>query len=676
MGKIFNVMLIGAGEFGKNYIRILKKLENEGRILFKGVIVKTKESKAKIISEYGIDAFDSFDEGILKDVDAAIIAAPPATHYELAKKCLEYTNVLVEKPLAEDYAHAKELKDIADKSKRTLMAGHIFRFHPAVKKLREILTPFLKQVIGINGRFTNPISSDRQRGISLEMLHLYDILDYVLEKEPIMQIGLKRKRVEIVSLRYPGNVDANIEIGWRGIDKKRRLAFYLSDSKEILCNLIESEIRITDKGKEETISCIQGQEPLEMEICAFLDAIEGKTREYPDGNVGARIVKIASSVKILPRGKRPRVAIIGAGLFGANCAIHLDKRCDVVIFERKSDILQEASFINQYRHHWGYHYPRSVETVNDIKNAAKSFEDRYNESIIRNFPTFYCVVKEGSRVPADQYIKFCRDCRLPFKLEFPDPEYVNRDMISASLKTDEPIYDFPILHRLVKSYLSKCKNVELRLESEVVNASFEDDGTKNLVIKSKNRTYEERFDYVINVTYANLNKLMYWLGFPIKPLRIDLVEALIVKLPIPKISFAFMDGPFTNLVPTSENHTFTLVHIKYSMLRRDVPPDGLIPKEWYNYKSNRNQILEESEKWLPILKKAEVLESRYVFRGVNAYREHDDARPSDIIRHGFGCWSILGGKIINCVSASQELLREIFPEDWSLSPPMRPKDKF
>ena len=71
------------------------------------------------------------------------------------------------------------------------------------------------------------------------------------------------------------------------------------------------------------------------------------------------------------------------------------------------------------------------------------------------------------------------------------------------------------------------------------------------------------------------------------------------------------------------------------------------------------KLFKKAKSGFPFLEKAEVIDVRYVLRAVNANREHDDARPSDITYHGFGCWSILGGKIVNCVSTAKEITLEI-----------------
>lgn len=662
--KIPRILLIGAGAFGKNYLLFLKKLKEQKQIHFLGIVVKTEESQKELSERHNIPVWRELTPEILQQTDAVFIVTPPETHYALAKQCLPYCHVFIEKPIAETFENAKELSTLAEKYARILMVGHIFRFHPVIKKLKTIFSTIAEKPSIIRGWFTNPRHTDNGRNISLEMLHYYDIADYLFEEEPTHVVGQIRDRMQTVSLRYPCGIDAIFELGWTYEEKKRILDFLFPLKKRIRCDLSKNTIHIFEiENNQEcaplTISCHTEQEPLEEQINTFIQILQNKISSFPSADVGTRIVKIAESVSFLPKTRKPTIAVIGAGIFGANCAIELGKHYDVTIFERNKDILTEASFINQYRHHWGYHYPRSVETVHDIIKSTESFEALYNKAIIRNFPTYYCVAKEGSHVTPDEYIKFCEDNGLPFVLEDPDPQYVNMNMISASLKTLEPIYDFDLLHTIINSYLFSNQNITLKLLTEIIGGTLEKDGRKTLIIKQDGKINYQSFDFVINVTYANLNKFAHWFYFPLKPLRLELVEALIVKVPIPKISFAFMDGPFTNMVPTSKDNLFTLVHIKHSILNRDVPKDGLIPDAWKHFRSQENCILEESKKWMPILEKAEVVEKRYVFRGVNAYREYDDARPSDIMYHGFGCWSILGGKIINSVFTAQKIGQEI-----------------
>jgi predicted dehydrogenase len=656
--KIPRILLVGVGYFGKNHLRVLRSLEKKGKAVVVGAVTATKTSKENVEKEFQVPVSTKISDDILKKVDGVDIVTPYESHYEIAKKCLAHTNVIVEKPMAATSEQSDDLVSYAKKHNRVLMAAHVFRFHRVVEKIKELTGK--EKPFTVKGSFINTSESDKGMDIFLEIPHYFDIMDYLFSQFPESTFTQKNKRLNTVSLRYPNKIDAIFTLGWSGNEKIRTLDFYFSN-KTMKCDFAKNEIKIIEENSEKKIAVKKDKEPLEEELSTFLDVLKGKERVYPDGEVGSRIVRIAEMAR--PKVKeRVKVAIIGSGIFGANCAIALDKFCDVEVFEKNNDIMMEASFVNQYRHHWGYHYPRSVDTVKDIRKAIPSFEALYNDAIIRNFPTYYAVAKEGSKTTPEDYLKFCRDNNLPFTEEFPDSKFLNRDKIAACIKTLEPIYDFEKLKELVKKYLSSCGNVKVSFNAEVLGGKIEKDGMKTLTVREGKTTHKKKFDFVINCTYGNYNNFSRWFSFPLKPIRIDLVEALIVKLPIPKISLAVMDGPFTNLVPIKNSNTFTLVHIEESIHQRYVPKDGLVKDQKFK-QSRAKEIIKKSGEWFPILKEAELIESRNVHRAVNAYREHDDARPSDIYNHGFGCWSILGGKIVNCVDTSREIVEEIFPEN-------------
>jgi hypothetical protein len=165
----------------------------------------------------------------------------------------------------------------------------------------------------------------------------------------------------------------------------------------------------------------------------------------------------------------------------------------------------------------------------------------------------------------------------------------------------------------------------------------------------------------VNATYASRNLFAQWFGFPIEPLRFDLYELLVVRLPIPQICVTILDGPFTSLTGTGQDNEFMLSHIHHSVSRSVIPDDGM-PPTWSGLVSNRENMLRHSSRYLPILQKATDLRSCWLTRAVNAFARDFDARPTVITDHGFGCWSVLGGKVITSVSNAREIARAIRAE--------------
>ena len=199
------------------------------------------------------------------------------------------------------------------------------------------------------------------------------------------------------------------------------------------------------------------------------------------------------------------------------------------------------------------------------------------------------------------------------------------------------------------------------MQSTVISGALAGDGSKRLTVNGPAGTSVESFDYVVNATYAGRNLMAQWFGFPIEPLRFDLFEILQLRLPTPQLSVTVMDGPFTSLTGTGMDNIFLLSHIHDSVSRSVIPDDGM-PPAWVGLTSNRDNMLRHSAKYFPILRQATDVQSWWMTRAVNAFARDFDARPTVITDHGFGCWSVLGGKIVTSVANAREIATAITAE--------------
>ena len=74
------------------------------------------------------------------NIRAVVLATPAVLHFEMAKRALlAGKDVFVEKPLALNVAEGEELVELATMCGRILMVGHILQYHPAVRKLKELI---------------------------------------------------------------------------------------------------------------------------------------------------------------------------------------------------------------------------------------------------------------------------------------------------------------------------------------------------------------------------------------------------------------------------------------------------------------------------------------------------------------------------------------------------------
>ncbi len=130
--------LVGLGSWGRNILRNLYEM---------GVLYVACDNREEVIEErrkeYSGIEFISNYEKLIEDenVKAVVIATPAVTHYELAKKALyKDKHVFVEKPLAMTVKEGEELVKTAKEKNKILMVGHLLQYHPAIRKLKELIS--------------------------------------------------------------------------------------------------------------------------------------------------------------------------------------------------------------------------------------------------------------------------------------------------------------------------------------------------------------------------------------------------------------------------------------------------------------------------------------------------------------------------------------------------------
>ncbi|HDZ22837.1 hypothetical protein LCGC14_0203350 [marine sediment metagenome] len=128
------VAVIGAGRMGKLHARVLNDMTDVELVC----VVDINQATAKAVAKQrGCKAL--FDPAEAVDmVDAAVIAVPTVKHLEAARPFLEAgKSLLIEKPLADTAAAAKELLDLAQTHNASVQVGHTERFNPAVLSMQK-----------------------------------------------------------------------------------------------------------------------------------------------------------------------------------------------------------------------------------------------------------------------------------------------------------------------------------------------------------------------------------------------------------------------------------------------------------------------------------------------------------------------------------------------------------
>ena len=134
MSKL-KVAVVGVGHLGQHHARLAAASPHAELV---AVVDPGEERGREIAAKHGTRWAASLAE-ILPEVDAVQVAAPTGLHHALGLQALAAgRHVLMEKPLAATLAEGEELlKALAAQPKCIGAVGHLERFNPAVKALRD-----------------------------------------------------------------------------------------------------------------------------------------------------------------------------------------------------------------------------------------------------------------------------------------------------------------------------------------------------------------------------------------------------------------------------------------------------------------------------------------------------------------------------------------------------------
>ena len=96
---------------------------------------------------------------------------------------------------------------------------------------------------------------------------------------------------------------------------------------------------------------------------------------------------------------KKNICIIGAGWYGCHIGLYLkEKGHKIKIYEKEKNIFLGSSGYNQFRLHRGFHYPRSSETIQEIKKNFSKFYSKYKSFIFFPKNNLYCIAKKKSLI--------------------------------------------------------------------------------------------------------------------------------------------------------------------------------------------------------------------------------------------------------------------------------------
>jgi predicted dehydrogenase len=309
--------VIGVGYLGRFHAQKYAQLPHCELV---AVVDAEAATATRVGSELGTRALTDYRE-LLGAVDAVSVATPTPGHFAIARDFLEAgAHVLVEKPITESAADARELIRIAAARARVLQVGHLERFNAAILAAE----PHLHAPRFIECHRLAPY---RERGTDVNvvldlMIHDIDIVQTIVGA-PIASIDaigtpVFSDEIDIANARisFENGCVANATASRVSFKTERKLRIFTSESylsldlQQKIMTLIRKRPPSLHTAGELPVSIeeqsIDQGDALKAEIESFLECIRTGRAPVVNGEAGLRALETAMQItaQVLARSAR------------------------------------------------------------------------------------------------------------------------------------------------------------------------------------------------------------------------------------------------------------------------------------------------------------------------------------------------------------------------------------
>ncbi len=268
------VGVVGVGHIGKNHARLYAELSATEF----SAIYDTDTAKAQqLAKEFGTTAAASLEQ-FAERVDAASIATPTSTHFDIARHLLDRgKHLLIEKPIADLPAQATQLAELAAARQLVLQVGHVERFNPVLSALEERLTHprFIEA-----HRLSPYPNRSTDIGVVLDlMIHDLEIILHLVRSavQTIDAVGVpvlsRGEDIANARIRFENGCVANITSSRISPERMRKIRVFQEDAYLSLDyqNQTGEIHRRSATGIDRSEVEIEREEPLRRQLASFLE---------------------------------------------------------------------------------------------------------------------------------------------------------------------------------------------------------------------------------------------------------------------------------------------------------------------------------------------------------------------------------------------------------------------
>ena len=302
------IAVVGAGHMGSLHAKKVVEAARAGEtVVLAGIVDVHPERAQRLAAELGAAPLAA-DREVSDRADAVIVAVPTVAHAAVVEPLLGAgLDVLLEKPIAASIGEAQALIDAAKRHGRVLQVGHLERFNPAVRSVRDrIARPRFIEAHRLGpfpGRATDV---DVVRDL---MIHDLDLLQHLVGEEPerIDAIGIPvlSQEIDIANARlvHPGGCVANLTASRVSVEPLRRLRVFQPSGYLSIDLLAKSAVFFHRREGDDEAPRIE-MEKLEIahedallaQLCSFLGAVRARGEPEVSGVDAMRTLRTALRV--------------------------------------------------------------------------------------------------------------------------------------------------------------------------------------------------------------------------------------------------------------------------------------------------------------------------------------------------------------------------------------------
>lgn len=261
------ILICGVGSIGERHLNNILRLGYENIILYR----KRNNPLRTLNKQFPV--FSDLNDALKENPEISFITNPTSLHIETAIKCADAgSHIFIEKPLSHNRVGVEKLKKIIKNKNLKVMIGFMMRFHPCIKKIKELLDNKkignILSTISIWGEYlpdwhpwedyTTSYAARKKLGggPALTLSHDLDILLWLLGKPERLKayanynsnLNIDTENAIDIILKYKNGIISNIHLDYLQKPPFREYLF-IGDKGRIKLNYFANLVEInTDKS--------------------------------------------------------------------------------------------------------------------------------------------------------------------------------------------------------------------------------------------------------------------------------------------------------------------------------------------------------------------------------------------------------------------------------------------